>query len=408
MSRRNGANFLASIVIAGFGANFATHAAENVGQQSADGSVLHTVGKSPSDYIEVCEMYGGPDFYGKGLLNRGYIDPVRISEPNTVTSSEEVLESKTSVPSKEDETNVSTNLENTPNLSKEGKKRDFSKKKKKSSAKKKTKKKNTSKDIRLAKKYGGPPLDYLGIRVVPSKISSENGNKISEEDHGIKKIDTNEVKGKDTTSILPAEVNSSDVKGSTESSTPSRVEIDDSLTKVKKNSSKKSESVGDFSKESIIGTGVALGGAAGALYLNSLLKRKSSSDSEEKKADGKENTDVENPSNENVNTKNTSSKQPDSPNKPEKTSEDEKRKDENFGSDVNSNGNDGLKSDENRQTKDENTDEENNLDLYVLLVIELAVMVGIFVALYKIGRSNNSNNLSDSTEAYAAPPISNN
>ena len=384
MCRRKNASFLASVVIAGFGSSFAVHASENGGQYSEADIILSAVNESSSDNIDdidFCKKYGDPDFYEKRLSNnrdKTYIDPVKISESNKELSSGEILDSQSFGPSKEDKDVISPNLADTPGLNGEIKKRDSSKKNKKSSKKKKSKKIGTNKNTRLAKKYGDLRFDDSKLHVNPSKISSEKGDKILEENAGTKGRDNDEVKEKNTSAVLPSAANVSNLDGNTKSSVPSLTEVGDPSAEKKKKSPRKSAPKVDFSKESIIGTGVALGGAAGALYLSSILKRKVYS--EEKKADdiyseNSENTDVGDPSNKNINTENSSNEHSDDQNAGEK----KETKDENSGGD------------EKELTKDEGVGEENSFGLYVVFTFELVIMAGLFFAVYKLHANSNLN-----------------
>ena len=141
MDRKKSAGFLASVVIAGFGANFATHAEENSEKQKepVDSSLSSRVVGDEDIFFLVNDFYGGPDFYDEDISNKEnktYIVPAAISEPNEGIAPENVQEQKTSVSNEKDATNVSPGSSNTSESSNEIKNRDSSKKKKSSSKKK--------------------------------------------------------------------------------------------------------------------------------------------------------------------------------------------------------------------------------------------------------------------------------
>jgi|GEM_PF-6598138 F0F1-type ATP synthase membrane subunit c/vacuolar-type H+-ATPase subunit K len=400
MDRKKSAGFLASVVIAGFGANFATHAAENAEQHTGTDIKFSAVEESPDLVMGddcVCEYGGPPDFYDEYISNKEnktYIVPAAISEPSKEAVPESVQEQKTSVSSEKDATNVSPGSSNTSESSNEIKNRDSSRKKKKSSSKKKSKKisinKNPQKKRKYERpiKYGGPSFDRSKLHIKLTKISA---------DDDLQKIEGNKNKQKNSSILsLPLD-NTSDINSKKKESV--------SFQKIDKPSPKKNLKATDsgITAEAILGTGVALGGAAGALYLNSALKRKASLEEEkeddvhaenEKGTDIKDSpnekgTDIKDSSNENTNKGNTSGEQPNNQSKPEKSGN--KGKPDVDLSDNNGN----LK-------KDEKESDENNTNLWLTVcVAEVAVFIGLLIAICRLRSSSNQSN--DISDANAAP-----
>ena len=395
MDRKKSAGFLASVVIAGFGANFATHATENV-EQHTEADIKFNTEESLLDEDSPCCEYGGPPvFYDKDISNKEnktYIVPAAISEPSKKAVPENVQKQITSVSSEKDATNVSPGSSNTSESSNEIKNRDSSKKKKKSSSKKKSKKTSINKNPQISEGQGGSPLGGKSKpHIKRPKISANEASDPSKKKDDLRKIKDDKNKQENSSILsLPLD-NTSDMNS--EKKEPV------SFQKIDKPSPKKNLKATDsgITAEAILGTGVALGGAAGALYLNSALKRKASLEEEKEDdvhAENEKGTDIKDSSNKNTNKGNTPGEQPNNQNKPEKSGNKGKP-------DVNLSDNNGnLK-------KDEKESDENYTNLWLILcAAEVAVIIVVLIATCRLKSSSNQNN--DILEANAAPQVDGN
>ena len=249
--------------------------------------------------------------------------------------------------------------------------------------KKKSKKISINKNPQISEGREGSPLGSKSKpHIKRPKISA---------DDDLQKIEGNKNKQKNSSILsLPLD-NTSDINSKKKESV--------SFQKIDKPSQKKNLKATDsgITAEAILGTGVALGGAAGALYLNSALKRKASLEEEKEDdvhAENEKGTDIKDSSNENTNIGNTSGEQPDDQNKPENSVDEGKK-------DVNSSDNGNLK-------KDEKESDENDVNFWLAVcAVQLVLIVGIIVAncIHK-HHSNRNNNIN--LDAAAPPQVSGN